>query len=370
MLGMVVSESVQKERDGRRKGKKEKEKKRKRHSEAAVASAVDEDGGAAAKPKSKKVRIEEQDAQHQHADVTILRDLASTTTNPFRVVTARLYLPISPLHSLYPWLSLECDHLDPLVLTYYPPLRGVIFAYRNIRFNQKGAKMQADSPFAFTWVTVDFLLWCPKKGDRLEGWVNLQSESHVGLLVLNTFNISVPRGKIPAGWRWCERRVGFVKRKIGEVVQDKDGEEEMPEKLVEEEEEDLGGWVDEDGKYVDGLLGFTVESVKASGHIITIEGNLLHNEDDAGQANSVGYVQTMNLAMRPVSAAPPPIPKEGDVRLEVMDGLEKMERKERERKREKKERKEGREEGEREKRERKERKERKQRKGSKNEENA
>ena len=183
----------------------------------------------------------------------------------------------------------------------------------------------------------------------LTGWVNLQSESHVGLLVLNTFNISVPRGKIPQEWRWCERRVGFVGRKVRKVVQSWDGsdgiEEEVP---LEQEEEDSGGWMDEDGKYVDGLLGFTVESVKASGHIITIEGNLLQNESDVGQANSVGHVQAIDIALRsvPRPVPPPPIPpppvrggKDGDTDLEEMlDRLQNVEGKERDRKKEKKDR--------------------------------
>ena len=366
----MVVEDVHRGGAVRKKGKKVKEKKRKRHSGVAdTVETVGEGGESVAKPRLKKVRVEgrpwhQHHHKQHHTDVTIPRNLATVTTNPFKEVTARLYLPISPLYSLYPWLSLECDHLDPLVLTYYPPLRGVIFAYRNIRFNQKGAKMQADSPFAFTWVTVDFLLWCPKKGDRLEGWVNLQSESHVGLLVLNTFNISVPRGKIPQGWRWCEKRVGFVGRKVGKVVRSWDGEEaEVLEEQVEEEEEDLGGWVDEGGKYVDGLLWLTVESVKASGHIITIEGNLLQNEDDIGQANSVSHVRSIDMAL---PAALPPIPpppirggEGGGAGLKLPSRLGEMEGKEGGWKKEKKDRKEGkeREKGGRKKKEKKERKE-------------
>ena len=106
--------------------------------------------------------------------------------------------------------------------------------------------------------------------------------------------------------------------------------------------------MDGDGKYVDGLLGFTVESVKASGHIITIEGNLLQNEGSVGQANSAGHVQTIDIAVRSIPIAPPPIPplpvrgsREGGVSLEMLDRLQNVESKERERKKEKKDRKEG-----------------------------
>ena len=225
---------------------------------------------------------------------TITTD-SSPLSLPFTQTTALLYLPLSPVYSPHPFYSLESDHLDPLILTYYSPLKGIILAYRNIRFKQSGAVMQADSPFAFTWVQVDFLVWSPKKGDIVEGWVNLQSESHVGLLVLNTFNVSVPRGKIPAGWRWCETREGFIskaekrenhmKKAVEEIRQtedksigeDEEGAEEEENAHVEEEEEDLGGWMDENGNYVDGMLRVKVASVRASGHIIAIEGDLLLN---------------------------------------------------------------------------------------------
>lgn len=133
--------------------------------------------------------------------------------------------------------------------------------------------------------------------------------------MLNTFNVSVPRGKIPGGWSWCEKRVGFTPAEVKPVEEgpkdpepmegvegaegaDKEGQEEE-----EEAEEDLGGWMDEKGEYVDGLLRFKVETVKASGHIIAIEGNLLESEADAGQGNnasSLGGVR--ELPIRPVGA--------------------------------------------------------------------
>ncbi|KAF8448193.1 hypothetical protein BGX38DRAFT_1189940 [Terfezia claveryi] len=300
--------SARKERSSK---DKKAEKKRKRHSDAAAPEIpTNGDSTTPSKAKSKKPRMDFDEPSHiQPLDTSLTPNKSpATASNPFRTVTARLYLPISPLYSSYPWLSLESDHLDPLILTYYPPLRGIILSYRNIRFNQRGARVQADSPFAFTWVTVDFLLWCPQKGDFLEGWVNLQSESHIGLLVLNTFNVSIPRGKIPRAWGWCEERVGFTPAGVKPV-------EEEPKDLgsmegVEgaegsekdgEAEEDLGGWMNEKGEYVDGLLRFRVETVRASGHIIAIEGNLLESEADAGQGcNASSLARGRDLSIRPV----------------------------------------------------------------------
>lgn len=300
---------------------KDKKKKRKRHSDStALEKPTNNDSTTTPKAKSKRPRMEPDEPSHiQPLDTSLTDPAAASTSTPFKTVTTRLYLPISPLYSPHPWLSLESDHLDPLVLTYYPPLRGIILSYRNIRFNQRGARIQADSPFAFTWVTVDFLLWCPQKGDFLEGWVNLQSESHIGLLVLNTFNVSIPRDKIPGEWRWCEKRVGFTPAEVrpveegpgdvesmegvegGERGEMGSGEGEGDEEEEEEAEEDLGGWMNEKGEYVDGLLRFKVETVKASGHIIAIEGNLLESEADAGQgSNTSNLGKARELPIRPV----------------------------------------------------------------------
>ncbi|KAI5807616.1 hypothetical protein DFH27DRAFT_547026 [Peziza echinospora] len=274
--------------------------------------------------------------------------LLTSSTSPFTKATAHLYLPISPIYSPHPWYSIETDHLDPLILTYYPPLKGIILSYQNLRFLERGAALTADTPFAHTWVSVDFLLYQPKRGATLEGCVNLQSQSHIGLLVLNTFNASVPREKIPKGWRWCEKRPGFVGRMVKAVrmvrrrkskavsdeagdaesgdadamegvqpthpeQKDAEAEPENPqeeedeneqdfeevEEEFEEEEEDMGGWVDEFGSIVDGMLSFTVDSVRASGHIVAIEGSLLTglhtaHEDEAPAAAVIA------LPLRPV----------------------------------------------------------------------
>lgn len=170
-------------------------------------------------------------------------------------------------------------------MSYYEPVGGVVIAYQNIRFESDKARIVAESPFAHVWVTVDFLVWAPKKGSVLQGWVNLQSASHVGLLVENTWNVSISKEKIPAGWSYHEVREGFVPKKI-QVPKEKE-EEDDPAEGAEVEgmedmeyapEHDTGGWMNDSEEYVDGLLRFQVESVKAMGHIFSMEGSLLNTE--------------------------------------------------------------------------------------------
>lgn len=187
------------------------------------------------------------------------------------------------MRSFTPINGLQKDHLDPLLMSYYEPVGGVVIAYSNIRFETDKARIISESPFAHVWVTVDFLVWAPKKGNVLQGWVNLQSASHVGLLVENTWNVSIPKERIPAGWSYHEVREGFVPKKaeapkesVGEGVEE--GAGMGMEDIEYAPEHDTGGWMDDSSEYVDGLLRFQVESVKAMGHIFSMDGSLLNTE--------------------------------------------------------------------------------------------
>lgn len=186
------------------------------------------------------------------------------------------------MRSFTPINGLQKDHLDPLLMSYYEPVGGVVIAYANIRFESDEARIVAESPFAHVWVTVDFLVWGPKKGSVLQGWVNLQSASHVGLLVENTWNVSIPKEKIPAGWSYHEVREGFVPKKAASKEGGGEGVEESAgigmEDIEYAPEHDTGGWMNDNDEYVDGLLRFQVESVKAMGHIFSMEGSLLNTE--------------------------------------------------------------------------------------------
>jgi len=202
---------------------------------------------------------------------------------PYHIVTTSLYLSLAPKYSYYPektfshlfsrgasvsseqaahlrslspTTGVQKHHLDPLLMTYYEPVDGVVIAYDNIRFETSTARIIAEAPYAHVWTTVDLLVWHPTKGMVLQGWVNLQSASHIGLLVDNTWNVSIPFARIPEGWKYTE----------GEDAEDEDGA------AVE------GAWVDENGKKVEELLRFVVESVNAGGSIFIMEGSLLDRE--------------------------------------------------------------------------------------------
>ncbi|KAH0608145.1 uncharacterized protein H6S33_002197 [Morchella sextelata] len=272
---------TKREKKSKKHSKEDKGLKRKRHAESSQPSLSPE---ISKKPRTAIASTKKQ-AQAQNGE----------PKTPFHLMTTSLYLSVSPRYSFWPeetfghlisnpdpslrptseqaarMLSftpingLRKDHLDPLLMSYYEPLDGVVIAYDNIRFESDKARIAAESPFAHVWVTVDFLVWKPKKGDVLQGWVNLQSASHVGLLVENTWNVSIPKEKIPESWSYHE---------VGE----EEGMEGMEGVEYGNAEIDAGGWMDANGEYVDGLLKFQVESVQAIGHIFSMEGSLLNTE--------------------------------------------------------------------------------------------
>ncbi|KAF8254073.1 hypothetical protein K440DRAFT_592859 [Wilcoxina mikolae CBS 423.85] len=262
-----MSEHTKKSKDKSK--HKEKPRKRKRNASPPTDEA------------SKKARI----------DIDRRRTTTTTTTAaksniPYHIITTSLYLSLAPKYSYYPektfshlfsrgasvsseqaahlrslspTTGVQKHHLDPLLMTYYEPVDGVVIAYDNIRFETHTAKIIAEAPYAHVWTTVDLLVWRPTKGMVLQGWVNLQSASHIGLLVDNTWNVSIPFARIPEGWKYAEGE--------GEDAEDEDGTTTVE-----------GAWVGENGKKVEELLRFVVESVTAGGSIFIMEGSLLDRE--------------------------------------------------------------------------------------------
>lgn len=145
--------------------------------------------------------------------------------SPYTLTTATLYLPLSPIsisptHAL---ASLLAEHLSPLLLTYYPPLKGIVLAYSNASISStpptvastSGSGSQDFNPQPLTlatsaneygvlyvYLTATFLVFRPQKGQILEGWVNVQSEGFLGAVVLNLFSVGIERKRLPTDWKW------------------------------------------------------------------------------------------------------------------------------------------------------------------------
>jgi DNA-directed RNA polymerase I subunit RPA43 len=142
-------------------------------------------------------------------------------------------------------------------LTYYPPFEGVVLSYSNPRISEHPNEKQANNNdevrtvfsrsideygVTYVWLSAEFLIFQPRRGTLLEGYVTLQNESILGLLCYNYFNAGIQAEKLAKDWTW-------------------DGE----------------AFVDASGKKVDGKLTFKVEDFEASGtESIQISGTLLY----------------------------------------------------------------------------------------------
>ncbi|RAL04340.1 DNA-directed RNA polymerase I subunit RPA43 [Aspergillus ibericus CBS 121593] len=182
---------------------------------------------------SKKKRKHETDSTKKKSSKKSSKSKTSTTANvsassttsdsPYTLTTATLYLPLSPIsisptHAL---ASLLAEHLSPLLLTYYAPLKGIVLAYSNASISstapQSTSVVNAEDPHPqpltlartageygvlYVYLTATFLVFRPQRGQILEGWVNVQSEGFLGAIVLNLFSVGIERKRLPPSWKW------------------------------------------------------------------------------------------------------------------------------------------------------------------------
>ncbi|KAK2839259.1 hypothetical protein FQN49_006321 [Arthroderma sp. PD_2] len=219
---------------------KSESKKRKRHEQTGDALVVD-DGEK--KKKKKKDKHAKKDGKHskeeeEEGETTSRKPLTKSTSSDknththssstadqlpsFHRVTTTIYLPLSPI-SISPThavSSLLAEHISPLLLTYYPPVRGVVLAYSNPLISATKptpastsaytpnpepltlAKTAGEYGVLHTYLTLTFLVFRPERGQTLEGWINVQSEDFLGAIVFNLFSIGIERRRLPADWKW------------------------------------------------------------------------------------------------------------------------------------------------------------------------
>ncbi|KAK0919806.1 hypothetical protein LTR91_020157 [Friedmanniomyces endolithicus] len=196
--------------------------------------------------------------------------------SPFMHKTETFYLALSPCANDFPLEGLVAEHISPLLLTYHPPLRGVVLKYSNARLSETPDGQSKDGDLVlskafdeyavtFVYLTVDLVIFAPTNSTWLEGYVNLQNESLLGLVCYNYFNAAIERQRLPKDWRW----VDDASRGTARVAKGAHGY-----------------WVDGDGQRVDGRVVFRVNDFDAvaggdsGAGSINILGTLLSVEDD------------------------------------------------------------------------------------------
>lgn len=222
--------------------------------------------------------------------------------SPFYQQTSSLYLPLPPISQKHALQGICAEHISPLILTYYPPFHGVIISYSNARLStdpqtkaSRPAYARAVDEYAssFVWLTAEFVIFKPRRGSLIEGYVNLQSESTIGLLCLNFFNASIERRRLPKDWKWVAGGMKVSgKRKLKNAARDtmsdsdgvgESGEDDAAGQILEDAE---GYFHDQAGKRIKGLLHFRVKDVDTSKSMdresgfVSIEGTMLDEDEE------------------------------------------------------------------------------------------
>lgn len=206
--------------------------------------------------------------------------------SPFIQKTTSFYLALSPCAHDFPLEGLCAEHISPLLLSYYPPLKGVVLSYSDPRLSehpddkqrpQAGSSREAKTVLArsideyavtYVWLSAEFVVFKPEKGRWMEGFVNLQNESLLGLVCFNYFNAAIDRSRLPRDWQW-------ISAEIAEVGKGK--------KALKEGE---GYWANAEGERVEGRVVFRVRDFEATpgselgAGSINIQGSLLSEEDE------------------------------------------------------------------------------------------
>ena len=221
----------------------------------------------------------------QHVDG--IADDELVKRSPFVQKTLSLFLAMSPVAHNFPLEGVCAEHISPLLLTHYPPLRGILLSYSNPRLSEhpeRGARAIINDGRAggvlgkcideyavtYLWLTADFLVFRPERDTVIEGYVSLQNESILGLLCYNYFNAAIETCRLPKHWQWTEEEDPDESHDST-----RDGRRRAP-----------GHYGDGQGNMVEGRIVIRVkdfEATAADGGTggINIYGTLLSKEDDA-----------------------------------------------------------------------------------------
>lgn len=232
-----------------------------------------------------------------NSQVTQLADLES----PFLSIAASFRVAIPPISQSYPLEGVCANHLSPLLLTYDLKLGGIVMGYNNVKLAStpppsskisREAEEEDDDddipPLAqafdeyaapYIWVTAQFLVLRLRKGITMEANVNLQNESHIGLILWNVFSVTVEKKRLPSSWTWVETTDGDTEMANGEA-----DDEEQPMKRPSEL---WGHWKNAKDEIVEGILRFTVKDFDVTlpnkdgeQSSLMVEGTLLNEEEE------------------------------------------------------------------------------------------
>jgi DNA-directed RNA polymerase I subunit RPA43 len=156
------------------------------------------------------------------------------------------YVSLSPAALSTPLPALCASVFSPLLLSYFPPARGIVLAYEDVALSDappassRKSSSKQPTPVAqdgeimlrhideysapFLWATATFLVWRPRTGAWIDGRITHQSKTHITLSHLNIFPVSILREHLPADWTWSGSSADSTAATKGARVADEVGE--------------------------------------------------------------------------------------------------------------------------------------------------
>ncbi|KAJ1984591.1 hypothetical protein H4R34_000563 [Dimargaris verticillata] len=173
-----------------------------------------------------------------------------------------------PLRGVY-------EHLNCFLMKNVPSVGGIILSYAHVKVLTKYGRVVGDNPFLQFWVSAKVMVWAPPIGAILLGQINIQSADHLGLLLYNTFNVSIPASQIPRDiYQWTPSGAASSgEGENSETESTEDGGQDTQPRNI------MGQWLHKDtGEQIgdDGWIKFTATKVNLVNDMISIRGTLLH----------------------------------------------------------------------------------------------
>ncbi|KAM4629911.1 DNA-directed RNA polymerase I subunit RPA43 [Polymixia lowei] len=123
--------------------------------------------------------------------------------------THRRHIALSPMYLKKKKTGIQ-EELNTELLRYSDRLKGVPLAYDNIKILGQHGDIYDDNSYIHMDIEASFVVFQPKRGQKLLGKVNKLGVSHAGCLVHGCFNASVPKPNLVSvdTWREAGPRIG------------------------------------------------------------------------------------------------------------------------------------------------------------------
>ncbi|CDH51781.1 hypothetical protein RO3G_05052 [Lichtheimia corymbifera JMRC:FSU:9682] len=203
----------------------------------------------------------------------------STSYSAFSEIVGKLYVHLAPM-----WagnvMEGVTEQLNAFLMKYVPQLDGIVLAHSDTELITEKGQIRNDSPFCHFFIRVKFLVWKPKKGTKLVGRINLQSQDHIGLLIFGTFNASIPKARIPSDTYEWRSSVDSSEEPVTKDQDEDDNEDENEDiqQDAEQQRSQYGEWINKStGVPVggdDGIVEFNVVDIIEANDILTVGGSL------------------------------------------------------------------------------------------------